>query len=127
MIFTNLVDAHAALRDWALANYSTLDEGLKEATAGIFQLGVSPVDTLVNSAEMIYAKRDDLGDDIKQIGSGIARFCADNGFHGLNIDQRGYKIADLLEGKQIEGDAPAAKDRYGLPPVPPAPPAPTGV
>ena len=73
----------------------------------------SPVDTIVRSAELLYARRDQLDDEGFTITAQLASFAAANGWHGMATDNRGGLIAQAM--RRELGEEPGA----GQPPFQP--------
>jgi hypothetical protein len=77
-------------------------------------VGASPVDRIVYFAETVYANADDCSADVKDIAGGCALVCEMFGFHGMNVNSRGSKIAAVLNGATIESP-PAPKPELTAP------------
>lgn len=87
----------------------------------------SPVAAVAEAVELIYARREEVPPELATIAADAAVFCASFGFHGLNEEARGSKIAlvlkrdadDLPEGATpiAEEDEPVAAERYVPAPV----------
>lgn len=122
-LYTTLTEAYNELRDWFIDNASSLSESEREIFGSVFRLGSSPVDAIVHSAELIYARRSQFGEEAKAIAAGLFRFASMYGFHRLGDDGRGEQAAAILDGGD-DSEAPAPLTRFALPL---APPAPTGV
>jgi hypothetical protein len=93
------------------------------------QTGSSPVNLVVHFAEAVYAApSDEVSDECKQIATGCALLAEQYGFHGMNENSRGSKIAAVLDGHEVTD--PPKPEPSMLPPRPPseesAPPAPAG-
>lgn len=69
----------------------------------------SPVTACVNTAELIYARSDELPNQLLEIGASMAIMCANFGFHAMNEEGRGLGMAKELmkkPGVNIEAEAP---------------------
>ena len=100
--FENMADADAATRQMLIDNWANIPEDIRSQLFSFGQLGTSPVDMFVNSAELIYARRDDLPAAMKPVAAGLFRFCAMHGFHGLQNDNRGALAASVLDGDTVD-------------------------
>lgn len=102
----------------------------------------SPVVTMVTVGEILYARRDEMPKEGKELAAQIISFATMNGWHGLTNDSRGSKMVAAirreLKHKHPTGSWPAKEDdpepgkAYArqpdpaeMPPLPP-PPAPGG-
>ena len=56
----------------------------------------SPVDAIVRSAELLYARRDELDDEGRTIVGQLASFAAVNAWHGMADENRGGLIAQAM-------------------------------
>lgn len=89
---------------------------------------VSPVDKIVATGEVLYAVRADLDAEALTIAGQAIDFATRNGWHGLDIDARGFRMVNALrrqlgEPHPTEGEwpdpatDPAAKPLGNEPPA----------
>lgn len=94
--FDNITEAAEAVNEWFWTNKASMAEDL----VGIVQPYVGPtksaVDLVVNTAEGIYARRDNLDAATLQLAAGLAAFAGVWGFHGMADDNRGQRMAFAL-------------------------------
>jgi hypothetical protein len=96
----------------------------------------SPVDSMVNTAELLYARRNELDTEGRGLAYGLFSYAYQMGFHGLRDDNRGMRIAQSMARDDGEaGDWPAAdtdpgarpefirREEEAAPAAPPPPPA----
>lgn len=84
-----------ALLVYLIAKGSGLPDFAQENLA-VAASAPSPVDRIVKSAEALYAIRDDLDADGQTVCAQLASFAAQNGWHGLEQDNRGGKMAQAM-------------------------------
>ena len=121
--FEDIPSAVAAIRAFALEHWTTLPDHVKETLNRTAQMGASPVDRIVETAETIYANAPDLPAAAREVGAGLFVVAGNNGWHGLNEGQRATKAAKALRDNKFTG-APERKAQFGKPVVVPAPIAP---
>lgn len=123
--FENLNQAISALRSYEANKPSTWPEALAEATLKASQ-ELSPIASLVSYGEALYGYREEISQEAQELAAKLIAFGADNGLHGLGLDDRGLKIVaalrrDLGHTRTI-GDWPdASEDPDALPRYTPAP------
>ena len=79
-----------------LVNHGT---GLPDSLVAAVQLlmaAASPVDQMVKVAELLYASKDVLNNEARSLAGSLAAFCAENYWHGLDVDDRGHKIKKAM-------------------------------
>lgn len=99
----------------------------------------SPVVSMVNVGEILYARRDEMPKEGKELAAQILSFTTMNGWHGLAVDARGNKMVSALrrelKHKHPTGSWPAKENdpepnqAYARQPemqVPEMPPPPLG-
>lgn len=94
--FADITAARRAIR----AYLRTADDHLAEDTLATFEDladSPSPVDQIVRSADLLYARRDELNDEGRNLVGGLASFAATNFWHGMATDNRGGRIAQAME------------------------------
>lgn len=105
--FDSLPDAIDAIRRALMIGWNAIAEPVREELFKLGGLGSSPVDQLVKTAEIVYTHEAVMPQELKEAAAGAARLCVLNGFHGMQIDNRGTLIADILEGVDVpEEDRP---------------------
>lgn len=109
--FTNISEADEALRRATIQNWGSLDEDTQNKLFNLTSLGTSPVDRIVKSSELIYARRETMPQSLKEAAAGAFRFSTFMGFHGLQENDRGNKAADVLDGAEVE-NPPEPLDEY---------------
>ena len=111
-------DGAADAADAARALVIAGDTGLGEFAMGklmpLTRTGASPVDLIVSFAEAVYCQRAAATEGAKAIAGGCALVCETFGFHAMQIDSRGSRIAQLLDGAAVD-DEPAAKAEWAEP------------
>ncbi|WP_298195530.1 hypothetical protein [Novosphingobium sp.] len=83
----------------ALEASSSLPAELPEAVQAALldaSAKVSPVDKLVEIAEVLYAARAELDEDALVIAGQVIEFCTRNGWHGLTNDDRGDRMVAAI-------------------------------
>lgn len=68
----------------------------------------SPVDRIVKAAETLYAVKDQLDSDGRTICAQLAQFAAVNGWHGMDQENRGGRIAQAMQ-RELGEKAPVGK------------------
>ncbi|MBC2668761.1 hypothetical protein ACFOON_15160 [Novosphingobium piscinae] len=104
-------EALTTVDQFLILHAAALPQGPKDALLASGSK-VSPVDKLVEVAEVLYAARGDLDEDGLTIAGQIAEFCTRNGWHGLADDARGERMVaairrDLGEPHPSGGQWPA--------------------
>jgi hypothetical protein len=98
-LYDNIALAADETREWIILNQADLTESLISLT----RTGVSPVDLIVKFAETVYANEESFTDvEALEIAAADAALCEEFGYHGMNIDARGSKIASVLRGNTVE-------------------------
>lgn len=107
--FDNIAQAADETRTWIILN----GEDLPPVTTELAKTGVSPVDLVVKFAEIVYTNQDSPSytEEAKDIAAANAVLAEQYGFHGLNVDGRGTKIASVLLGNTVE-NPPEPKQEY---------------
>lgn len=83
----------------------------------------SPVDAICRSAELLYARRDEIDDDGKVLAGQLASFAATNGWHGMSEGNRGGLMMQALGRKAAKDGDPQPKAEFLRENEPVAPPA----
>jgi hypothetical protein len=121
---TDIADARRALRRFLPHGEEALSPALFEQLEELVD-SPSPVDAIVRSAELLYARRAELDDEARDLVGRLAAFAGVNGWHGMATANRGGLILQAME-RDVEAAAvsideidPAAAPEY----VDAAPPA----
>ena len=93
--FDTLAAAKSGLTMFLMTKGATLADPLREHLAAALA-SPSPVDMLVQSMEALYAARAELGAEGKTVIGSLAGFIMANGWHGINADDRGYRIVRAM-------------------------------
>ena len=94
------------LRRALIETWGNLPVELRERLFKLQGHGVSPVDMIVRSSELIYARRSKVPLKMKRAAARGFRVAALYGFHALDKDLRGEKAALNLEGALPAAEAP---------------------
>lgn len=114
--FTGIADAARAVQDFLFDRDAALPDDVREQLRNMVGPTTSPVDTVVNGAELLYARRDELAAPALELAAGLALIAEQYNFHGMAIDNRGSKLAlGLMRQAKVKkpailGDYPAAGD-----------------
>jgi len=108
--FGNLADAKTAVMDFRADHFAALPARLqtrfKELSAS-----PSPVDVIVGVGEFIWANREDVGDEAKQLAASLIAYATVWSYHSMDVDDRGNRIVRNLQMEVGEvDDAPGAPD-----------------
>lgn len=118
-VFDSIPATIDALDMLLIEHWNDLDPELRQKLFDLRAVGTSPVDRIVNSAELIYARADGLSELVKEVAAGAFRMAELMGWHGLRKGLRGSNAANVLEGADVpQGDVPEPKAQF-LPPVAP--------
>jgi hypothetical protein len=91
--FTSVSEAARAVQDFLFDRDAALPDDLREKLRNLVGPTTSPVDTVVQGAEMMYARRDELAPEAQQLAAALALVAQQYNFHGMAEDNRGSKIA----------------------------------
>ena len=96
LYFDNITEAGDAVNEWFWVNKN----GMSESMVGVIQPLLGPtksaVDLIVKTAEEIYKRRGDLDSSTLQLGAALSSLAGLWGFHGMDVDNRGHRIALAL-------------------------------
>lgn len=92
--FSSLTDLTVALQRFTVLSGAALPEHTREQLIE-FSGHPSPVDRVVNVAEALYAARDELTNEGRDMAAQLAQFAAVNGWHGMT--ERGAAMAAVLQ------------------------------
>jgi shikimate 5-dehydrogenase len=112
--FPGIAAAADAARACLIGGSTGLPDGTAEKLAPAAATGGSPVDLTVGFAEAVYANSEAASEEAREIAAGCAVLAETFGFHGLNQDGRGSRMALVLDGQDIE-EAPEPKDEWAAP------------
>ena len=110
--YDGIHDAATDVRRWLIQNEAKLPEHLKDRLTAVAN-EPSPVTVVTTFAEAVYANEKDFNAEAKDIAAGVAVVCETFGFHGMNEDARGSRIAQALRGTKLaKGKAPEPKTEF---------------
>ncbi|MBX9881274.1 MAG: hypothetical protein K2X73_04805 [Sphingomonas sp.] len=112
--FDGLADAANAARRVLILGATGLPAAIADKLAPLTGTGTSPVDLICGFAEAVYAHPGEANAEVKDIAGGCALFAEGFGFHGMNADARGTKIARVLAGQNV-ANAPVPKAEWQVP------------
>jgi hypothetical protein len=116
-------DAVSVLRRALIETWPNLPADVREQLFAMGEMGTSPVDRIVRSAELIYARKSDMPVKMKKAAAKAFRVAGVYGFHGLDKGDRATLVAGNLEGTVAAADAPEPLAEFVPPqPLPATPP-----
>lgn len=134
MPFDTLPEAEAGARDFAYNPPASLPDDVKSALLAIQADNPSPVDRIVKTGELLYARLDDLTQAGKRLVADLIGYATVASWHGLGADERGMRI--IKAARRELGDEsptgswpdpetdPEPKPEFAAPAeAPPVPPA----
>jgi hypothetical protein len=103
-------EAKIVLNDFLLARQVAIPSDVREQLISIINLS-SPIETAVEAAELIYARREELPTELLELGAQTAAMCASFDFYGFRSkDNRGYAMAKVLRKLPDMPKAPKASE-----------------
>ena len=72
----------------------------------------SVVNAVVDIAELLYANRAAIGEGGRALSGDLAAYAASHGWHGLEVDDRGARIALAMRREDGEEGDPAPIERF---------------
>ena len=93
--FDNIGDARLAIMDFAANHQNELPDDIK-AEFRALSSSPSPVDQIVKTGELLYARRNDCCPEASELAAGLIAFATVNGWHGLTDENRGSNIVQAL-------------------------------
>lgn len=103
------VEGMQILQEFLMDRAEPVPDDVRDMLRQRVQPGESPVVSCVEAAELIYARRDELGPGLLEIGAQLAAMCALYNFHGLANDGRGAAIAATIRTMEsVASEAPPA-------------------
>lgn len=119
----DIAGAKRALRIFLVHAEGKLDAELFDQVEALVD-SPSPVDAICKTAELLYARRDDLelpiADEARELVAALAAFAAENGWHGMAINNRGGLIAQAMK-RELAIKIPAGQAKPQKPDEDPAP------
>lgn len=104
--FTGIVEAACEIQEFLYDRSEALPADIREKLKEWTRPGSSPVDAVVNSAELLYARRDELDKETKELAAGLALIASQFNFHRMAENNRGSKLAlTLMRMAQIKAPA----------------------
>lgn len=105
--FNSVSEALFALRSAAFNPPKAMPPEVAEKLAQVAS-EVSPVTAIVEAAELLFARRDELEPELLHLAAGLASFATEHGWHGLASDERGTGLVRALRRGAGE-EAPSGK------------------
>lgn len=94
--FTSVSEAARCIQDFLFDRDAALPDDLRETLRDLVGPSVSPVDSVVKGAELMYARKDELPAEAQELAAGLALLAQQYNFHGLATDNRGSRMALAL-------------------------------
>lgn len=91
--FTSISEAACSIQEFLYDRAESLPADIRDRLKELTRPTSSPVDAVVKGAEMLYARKDEIDKDAKELGAALALMAEQYNFHGLAEDQRGSRIA----------------------------------
>lgn len=104
MAITSFSEANIAIT----TNYLALKQVIPEsAYAALDEIVGNPVlpGKVSEFLEFGYKHRDKLTTELKEAVVSVGQFAYENGFYGLGVDGRGYKLVSVINGTMTEEEA----------------------
>lgn len=119
--FSEIGEANDAAQDFYYASRANLPVHVEEKLAPLFRTGASPVDAIVNTAEIIFAAAGELPKEARELASALSDFRQTKGYHtDPHEPKRAGKLAAALARTgawaRKDGD-PAPLERFLPPPA----------
>jgi hypothetical protein len=109
--FTGIAEGALAVQDFMLDRPSALPSVARAQIRQLIGQTRSPVDAVCRTAEIIYANRDAVDDEVRELGAALATLAEAGGFQGMDLDNRGGRIAAVLRGGEV-AELPEPKPEY---------------
>ena len=109
--FTGIAEAALAIQDFMLDRPAALPDHARDQIRGLLGQTKSPVDAVVKAAEIIYANRQDMPPEALELGAALANVAELHGFHGMDENHRGSRMALVMRGGDVEA-APEVKAEF---------------
>lgn len=104
----SITDANRAIRKYLAIGEDVLPEDTFEKLEALAD-SPSPVDVIVGTAELLYARPTEIDDAGRVLVAQLASFAGINGWHGLATDNRGGRIAQAM-AREIGIEPPAGTE-----------------
>jgi hypothetical protein len=115
--FEGIASAADAVRRHLILNEGTGPDHLHERLDALTRIGSSPVDTVVNFIEMVYANPNEFPTEARELAADASVITQQENFYGHGENERGSRIARVLRGEEVsEVDLPPVQTPY-VPPV----------
>lgn len=101
-----LSEASKEVTKWFWKNYDRLPEPVATSLEPFMALNKSAVEAVARTAEVIFAWREKLRKEDREMGAALALYCEANGFFLMDRDGRGTRIARTLRGEVKSGPDP---------------------
>lgn len=105
MKFDGIGPAAREVRAWLRASAKTLPAEVKAAVGEFSAAGSSDVGLVATFAEAVFEHRESASAEAREIAAACARLGARNGYHGLGVGRRGYRLAAALEGDESKASS----------------------
>ena len=102
--FEGIADSSTEVRSWLIRNEDKVPEHLADRMKSLTATGTSPVDLIVQFTEAVYANPKDFPKEARDLASGASVVAEAHNFHGFATDQRGSRIAKILDGGTVAKD-----------------------
>jgi hypothetical protein len=104
--YTSVTEAAQAVQDFLIDHPTGMPDDVREQLRAMVGPMVSPVDTVVRGAELLYARSADIGAPAKRLAAALALVAHQYNFHGMAEDSRGSKIAlGLMRDSNVDKPA----------------------
>lgn len=94
--FSGIMEGARAVQDYLFTGAVGIPEDVNLMLRDLVGPTVSPVDTVVKTAEILYARKSEIDAEAAELASGLALLAETYNFHGLAIDERGSRMALAL-------------------------------
>src|SRR5690349_17272184 len=121
--FTSVHEASRAMQEFLFDRDAALPDDVREQLKALVGPAASPVNAVVEGAEILYARRDELSAPAWELGAGLALIAEQFAFMDMAVSGRGSKMAlafmrDANVKKPVgveypaKADDPKIKERY---------------
>lgn len=100
--FGGITEAVDSLNEWFWSSKEELPEDVVSEIQPLLSMTRSPVDAAVQSTEVLYAHMAELDHEALAMLASLAELCQVWGYHQMDLEQRGYRIA--LSARQASGE-----------------------
>jgi hypothetical protein len=110
--FTGPVEAFTALQDMLIDGEVKFPDEIRDQLRTCLRER-SPVVGVVDALEITYAREEEAPAELKEWAAGSAAMAAQFGFHGLDKEERGARMARHLRGQRLaKKDIPEKSERH---------------